>query len=35
MLRRGVSSLNELEALEEQEANANRVIKPSTSPSGS
>jgi hypothetical protein len=35
MLRRGVSSLNKLEALEEQEADANRVVEPSSGPSGS
>jgi hypothetical protein len=35
MLWRGVSSLNELEALEEREADANRVIEPSAGPSGS
>jgi hypothetical protein len=35
ILRRGVSSLNKLEALEEREADANRVIKPSTGSSGS
>jgi hypothetical protein len=35
MLRRGVSSLNELEALEEREADVNRVVEPSAGPSGS
>ena len=35
ILRRGVSSLDELEALEEQEADANRVIESPASPSGS
>jgi hypothetical protein len=35
ILRRGVSSLNELEALEEQEADANRVVEPSASPPSS
>jgi hypothetical protein len=35
ILRRGVSSLDELEALEEREADANRVVEPSAGPSGS
>ena len=35
ILRRGVSSLDELEALEEQEADANRVVESPAVPSGS
>jgi hypothetical protein len=35
ILRQGVSSLNKLEALEEREADANRVIEPSAGLSGS